>query len=375
MHRKQEAAKQPGELMLLTAQEPDRIEDEGIDAPPVIVDPLRRPDWDAMVAGQPRATIFHGAGWARVLNETYGHVPMYVCRFDGARLAGLLPLMEVASRWTGRRGVSLPFTDGCAPLCGEDGDARSLYSEAMECGRQRRWKYLECRSYESAWEGAMPSLEFYGHAIDLGVGVGGLFANLDGASRRAVRKAEAGGVKMEFSTDEEAIRTFYGLHCGTRRRHGLPPPPFRFFENIQRHILGLGLGFVAIARIGNKPAAAGVFFYHGGEAIYKFGASDFGFQQYRPNNLMMWGAMRRCAEDGLSTLNLGRTSLSNDGLRRFKLGLGAAETKMRYAKYDFKSNEFVVDVDRAKGWFNSVFSHLPLPLLRLAGAALYPHLC
>ncbi len=89
---------------------------------------------------------------------------------------------------------------------------------------------------------------------------------------------------------------------------------------------------------------------------------------------MMWAAMRRCAEMGLSTLSLGRTSLSNEGLRRFKVGLGAVENKQQYVKYDFSSKQFVGDIDRVQGWFNSVFSRLPLPVLRLAGAALYPHL-
>ena len=362
-------------MMLLTAQKADRREIEGKEAPTVIIDPLQRPNWDALVEAHPRSTIFHGIGWARVLNETYGHVPMYVCRFDGDHLAQSLPLMEVASRWTGRRGVSLPFTDACAPLCGQSADGRNLYREAMDLGRQRRWKYLECRNYDPAWEGCAPSLEFYGHVIDLGIGADRLFNGLDGAVRRGVRKAEAGGLKVEFSADKESVRTFYKLHCGTRRRHGLPPQPFRFFENIQRHILGKGRGFVATARMGSQPAAAGVFFYHGGEGLYKYGASDYGLQHHRPNNLMMWAAMRRCAEEGLSTLNLGRTSLSNEGLRRFKLGLGAVEKKLQYAKYDFSSKQFVVDVDQVEGWFNRVFSRLPLPVLRLAGAALYPHLC
>jgi lipid II:glycine glycyltransferase (peptidoglycan interpeptide bridge formation enzyme) len=244
----------------------------------------------------------------------------------------------------------------------------------MERGRQLRWKYLECRHHDSAWEGSTPSLEFYSHEIDLASGADRLFKGLDSATRRGVRKAEASGLKVEFSADKESVRTFYGLHCRTRRRHGLPPQPFRFFESIQRHILGAGRGFVAIARLGKEPAAAGIFFYHDRKGIYKFGASDFGLQQHRPNNLMMWGAMRKCAEDGLSTLNLGRSSLSNEGLRRFKLGLGATEKKLQYAKYDFVSGQFVADIDRTEGWFNRVFSRLPLPLLRLAGATLYPHL-
>ena len=86
--------------------------------------------------------------------------------------------------------------------------------------------------------------------------------------------------------------------------------------------------------------------------------------------------MRRCAEQGLSTLNLGRTSLSNEGLRRFKLGFGAVEETMRYAKGDFclGSN---LSCKLLTAWmvgFNRVFASMPLPVLRLAGAALYPRL-
>jgi hypothetical protein len=89
---------------------------------------------------------------------------------------------------------------------------------------------------------------------------------------------------------------------------------------------------------------------------------------------MMWAAMRQCATMGASTLHLGRTSLANEGLRRFKLSLGASEETVRYCKYDFSSEGFVRDVDRAEGWFNQIFARLPLPVLRLAGRILYPHL-
>jgi lipid II:glycine glycyltransferase (peptidoglycan interpeptide bridge formation enzyme) len=126
--------------------------------------------------------------------------------------------------------------------------------------------------------------------------------------------------------------------------------------------------------LGKEALAAAVFFWHGRQALYKYGASDYAFQQLRPNNLLMWSAIQHCAERGLRSLNLGRTSLSNEGLRRFKLGLGAAEEKLQYAKYDFASKQFVTDVDRVEGWFNRVFAALPLPLLRLAGAILYPQL-
>jgi lipid II:glycine glycyltransferase (peptidoglycan interpeptide bridge formation enzyme) len=241
-------------------------------------------------------------------------------------------------------------------------------------GRQRKWKYLECRSASDGWVGASPSLAFHGHVIDLTSGADDLFKRLDSPVRRGIRKAEAAGLQVDFSSSLEAVRNFYSLHCRTRRRHGLPPQPFRFFRNIQHHVLDTGQGFVATARLKEQPLAAGVFFSQGGQALYKFGASDYAFQELRPNNLMMWAGMRQCAARGASALHLGRTSLGSEGLRRFKLSLGAAEEAVRYCKYDFAAEKFVTDTDRAEGWFNQVFRRLPSPVLRLAGEILYPNL-
>ena len=127
-------------------------------------------------------------------------------------------------------------------------------------------------------------------------------------------------------------------------------------------------------KAGQRPVAAAVFFHHGRHALYKFGASDFSFQQLRPNNLLMWESIKRCAMQGQAQLHFGRTSLANEGLRRFKLGFGAHEERIEYRKFDFGKQTFVADTDRAEGWFNRMFRRMPLPLLRFAGKILYPHL-
>jgi hypothetical protein len=338
------------------------------------VNPLLHPGWDSLLAEHAQSSIFHGSAWARVLCETYGHQPFYIAQFDGQHLTGLLPLMEVSSRVTGRRGVSLPFTDYCFSLRAAGNNGHLLYRAALACGQRQQWKFLECRGLDAAWEGAAPSLSFYSHVIDLRAGLDRLRKNLDASFRRGARRAEESGLRVTFESGMDAMRIFYNLHGGTRRRHGLPPQPWRFFQNIQRHLLETSQGVVAIVRKNTKPLAAGVFFWQGRAAFYKFGASDYGVQLMRPNNLMMWSAIQHCTERGLHSLNLGRTSLSQDGLRRFKLGLGATEEKVQYGKYDFTAKQFLSDVDRVEGWFNLVFATLPRPILRLAGAILYPHL-
>ena len=340
----------------------------------VVINPLEYADWDSLVATHVQSSFFEGAAWAQVLNETYGHRPNYFCEISDGRLHRLLPCMEVSSAVTGRRGVSLPFSDFCGPLS-EDGSVKPLFEAAMEYGRERKWRYLECRNHCDDWSSERAaSLTFHGHVIELECGEDELFKRLDGAVRRGIRKAESEGLRVDFSTSPEAVSEYFTLHCLTRRRHGLPPQPFRFFRNIARYTLARGHGFVATARLGQKPLAASLFFHSGSEAIYKFGASDYAFQKMRPNNLVMWEAIKRCAASGLARLHLGRTSLGNEGLRQFKLGFGAREERIEYRKYDFTKRAFVTSKERSEGWFNRVFRSLPLPALRLAGEVLYPHL-
>src|SRR3954469_5703996 len=94
---------------------------------PVIVNLLEQPQWDAQLAVFSEATLFHGTAWARVLRDTYGHQPVYFCRYAGEQLRQVLPVMEVSSALTGRRGVSLPFADFCSPLNAGVEDLGELY--------------------------------------------------------------------------------------------------------------------------------------------------------------------------------------------------------------------------------------------------------
>ena len=337
------------------------------------VNPLEHADWDSLLSGHSESAFFHTSAWARVLNHTYGHRPFYFCRITASRLQALLATMEVSSWCTGLRGVALPFTDECPLVTTLPGD-RGIYDAALELGRSRNWRYLECRHDAHNWPNAQPSVSFYHHIIQLEQEPDLMFKRLASALRRGIRKASEEGLEIEFNSQPESLSLYYSLHCRTRRKHGVPPQPFRFFQNIGRYVLAAGHGFVAIARWQHQPIAAAVFFHNGRQAIYKFGASDYRFQHVRPNNLLMWEAMKRCAAAGCSSLHLGRTSLANEGLRRFKLSFGSEEFTRSYAKYDFRRGAFVGDVDRAQGRLNQVFRCLPAPLFRLAGRVLYPHL-
>jgi hypothetical protein len=73
-------------------------------------------------------------------------------------------------------------------------------------------------------------------------------------------------------------------------------------------------------------------------------------------------------------LHFGRTSLANEGLRRFKLTWGTQEEKIEYLKFDSVAGAWATGRDAASGFHTEVFSRLPLALNSLAGALIYPHL-
>ncbi|HLP77864.1 MAG TPA: GNAT family N-acetyltransferase, partial [Candidatus Paceibacterota bacterium] len=192
--------------------------------------------------------------------------------------------------------------------------------------------------------------------------------------RRAIRKAEKAGITLESSSSEKAIRDYYVLHCQTRRHHGLPPQPIAFFLNIQSHILNRGMGTVISARLNNRLIASAIFFLFGTESIYKFGASDRDHLPLRANNLVMWTGIQWCARQGAQVFQMGRTSLANEGLRRFKLGWGTTETRTQYFKFDLRQNTFVTDKDDTVGFHTRVFQAMPVILSRLVGSVLYRHI-
>ena len=133
------------------------------------------------------------------------------------------------------------------------------------------------------------------------------------------------------------------------------------------------MGVVVTARQQQKVIAAAIFFHFGAKAIYKYGASDETFQELRGNNLVIWEAIKWYAANGAKALHLGRTSIANESLRRFKLAWGSDEQTIEYLRYDLRKSCFVTGKDRVVGWYNTVFRALPIPLLRMIGRQLYRH--
>ena len=338
-----------------------------------ILDPTRIADWDHLLRALPGSSFFYTRAWAKVLQESYGYTPLYFALMDAGAMRALLPMMEVSSFLTGKRGVSLPFTDYCAPLAPHEQVFFALFDAAKQEAKRRGWKYIDLRLTNGILRKEIPSLFFHGHVLDLDVGQEQLFAQFSDTNRRNIRKAGKQGVEVRLENTLESLQEFYRLNCLTRRRHGLPPQPWHFFENVHREIIAKGLGITVLARHEGNAVAGNVFFHNGDTALFKFGASDMRYQHLRAGNLAMWEAIKFYAGKGFKSICFGRTEPENKGLRRFKEGWGTKETDITYYRFDLASASFVTENDNVSRSRREMLAMLPLPALRMLGNLLYRH--
>ena len=191
---------------------------------------------------------------------------------------------------------------------------------------------------------------------------------------RNIRKAEREGIYVSEDKTAEGLREFHHLNCLTRREHGLPPQPIRFFEHLREHVLDQRFGFLMMARHEKKGIAGALFLLFNGKAIFKYGASDRRYQEFRANNLVFREGIRKLCGKGVRTLSFGRTDLHHEGLRQFKLSWGATEKTLQYVRYDVPSQSYLSSrkYHPTIPWV-STMSKLPVPLLRLIGRVAYRH--
>ena len=162
------------------------------------VDPYRDPRWAAFLQGHPLASVFHTPGWLEALRRTYGYEAVaYTTTPPGIELTNGIVVCRVYSPITGRRLVSLPFSDHCEPLVERAEDFASLI-HSLELDRiSERWKYLELRPRTALAvppRGLEPAQTYYFHCADLTPASEDIFRRLHkNSTQQPIRRAEREG--------------------------------------------------------------------------------------------------------------------------------------------------------------------------------------
>lgn len=344
------------------------------------IDPLADIRWDELVQNHCRASVFHSSAWLKALSKTYGYTPVaYTTSPADEPLSNGVVFCRVDSWLTGRRLVSLPFSDHCEPLVDRRADLEVLSAMLDQEVRQGQLRYVELRPlirFDLATSLRRTTMAYSFHRLDLSPDLLTIFKNLHRSSiQRKIRRAEREGLKYIEGSNEALLEDFYELFALTRKRHRAPPPPRKWFGNLME-ALGNKLKIRAVFK-NDRPVAAMITIHHKDTMFYKYGCSDPAYNNLGSMPSLYWRAIDDAKKLNCRFFDLGRTDTDQQGLVTFKNRWGATESTLNYCRYGI-ANESTHSLDlNNSSWTSSaaryVLGQLPAGVLSGVGRILYKH--
>jgi hypothetical protein len=344
-----------------------------------IIDPLSDGRWDAFAASHPDASAFHTRGWLGALARTYGYQPVALTSSEAGDIENGLVFCRVESRLTGKRLVSLPFTDHCEPLLAhsDDWDRFALWLKRA-CDTEG-WRYAELRALSSreggddAWK---PGCSYCFHTLDLTPTLDYIFRGFHRDSlQRRIRHAEGLRLTYETGRQERLLREFYSLMCRTRRRHGVFPQPLAWFRNI---LVCMGDRVqIRVMRKDSFAVASMLTFHHRSQVIYKYGCSDERFHHLGAMPFLFWQLIQESKAEGMSEIDFGRSDADQKSLILFKDRFGTRKQILTYRRYS-PASAANNGTGKVREWSTratkQIVHSLPESILRGMGRILYRHI-
>jgi Acetyltransferase (GNAT) domain len=336
-----------------------------------VIDPVADSRWLDFINSHSQAGIFHHPAWLALLRDCYKWKTYALCiEQDGGLVAGI-PFCEVGGVGLGRKLACLPFSDHCAPLAFTPDDLKSLLDHAIARATSLRAR-VEIRHSVDEESGYEQRKNYCLHVSGVELEPERLMKRLKERVQRSIRNAQKNDLRTEIRRDTEAVEIFYRLHLQTRRRQGVPIQPRRFFALFHRYIIADGLGFISLTRSGAIYISAAVFCGFNGTLTYKYGASDPAYLSSSPNYLMFWDTMVHARQEGFLRFDLGKSDLSNSGLRFFKDGWNSTETELPYSYYPSAPSSGLLQLLNKK-LIEPAIKKSPAIVCRMAGEGLYKY--
>jgi Acetyltransferase (GNAT) domain len=343
------------------------------------IDPTLDLRWTELVQNHPRASVFHTVGWLKALQRTYGYEPVaYTTSSPTGKLKNGLVFCRINSWLTGRRLVSLPFSDHCEPLCDSVQDMNFLIRYLQTALEHEEWKYVEIRPIHMNFGRTDDGIDFLPaathslHILDLRPELSELFRSLDKDSvQRRIRRAERAGLVEKCGRSNSLLKEFYALFVTTRGRHRLPPIPYAWFRNLVQY-QGEALE-IRLAYKDETPVAGILTLQFRDVVYYKYGCSEAQFNKFGAIPWLLWKAIAAAKSNGTMEFDMGRTEEGNAGLLTFKNHWVPQPKRLVYWKFPDTSSLISED-----GWklrmAKRVFSRMPDRLLTIAGNLIYRHI-
>jgi FemAB-related protein (PEP-CTERM system-associated) len=336
---------------------------------------------DAHVAQEMTHTLYYTPAWLDLITELYGSsiLPLTSTNASG-QVTGYLPLCFIQSPVTGRRLVSLPFSDHCPLLAADEASANDLVDQAIRLAQEKRVRYLELRTGVNdvlAKRTDLVAGDLYVRWLKpLVVDTDTIWRSIHRSVRQRVKKAQRRHVQVQMAESRKSMEHYYRLHLLTRsKKHGMPAQSRRYFFGLWDAFAPSGALRLWLAEHQGIVVAAAISLASGTTVRWAYNSSDEHYLSLAPNHLLIWSTITWACANGFSTLDLGRTARDNHGLMDFKRSWGTIMEPLAYYYYPRMAGLVATS---EKSWkyrlLTACWRRLPLQVAAPLGDALYKHL-
>ena len=337
--------------------------------------------WSTLIEEQVKNTFYYDARWFELLQKLYGYriIPLTTTNAEN-QIMGFLPLSLISSPVTGRRFVSLPFSDHCPMLAADEASANDLIDQAIQLAQQKNVKYLELRAgvndVLSKRTNLTESNLYVNWTLPLSNDPQDVWKSLRKPVQHQIKKSQKLGVQIRTAQKREEMALYHQLHVRTRtKKHGMPAQSKSYFFQLWDTFAATGTAQLLLAEYQEKIIAGIILLACGNTVHYAYGASDERYLNLAANNLLFWHAITWSCIQGYKRFDLGRTAFDNEGLMEFKRRWGAIKEPLPYYYYPQIDG---LAATSESSWkyrlLTTTWRKLPLALASPLGGYLYKHL-
>jgi serine/alanine adding enzyme len=329
-----------------------------------------RERWNNFVMSSGNSSCYHLTGWKNVIERSFRHKSYYLLAEDMEnKVRGILPLVQLKSALFGNFIISLPYFN-YGGICSDNEDISNLLlTEAAAIASEKYVEHIELRHAHLISNGLPVKTSKISMRLELPQKAEELFNSFSSKLRSQIKRPEKAGMYVKSGREEE-LESFYDVFSTNMRDLGTPVYSKEFFKYILEEFPETTRINTVYEKMGN-PVASG--FLVGFKEILEipWASSLRSYNQYSPNMLLYWNALKFACENGYRVFDFGRSTLG-EGTYRFKEQWGAKPTQL-YWHYWMRNGGPLPELNPKNPKYQlaiKIWQKLPIGLTRMIGPSI-----
>lgn len=281
-----------------------------------------RDSWDKYVYQHEGSSIYHLAGWKKLVEEVFGHETVYLYSTGRAgKINGVLPVVRLKSTLFGNYAVSMPFFNYGGVVADSAQVEQALLERACGTMKSRGVSHIEfrhTRGRESAWPVRRDKVTM---VLDLPENEETLWKALGAKLRAQIKRPRRENPEVSLG-GLELLDDFYRVFAVNMRDLGTPVYSRRFFESILRTYPGAGRIITVCLR--GKPVGGAFLLGFRDTLEIPWASTLKEVNRFSINMLLYWEVLAFAIGKGYRRFDFGRCTRGS-GTHRFKKQWGARE--------------------------------------------------